>query len=360
MTDFDPRSVRLNKEFKAVIDAAERAGWSFRKAGNGGVRAMSPSNPAHVFYLPITTRHPEDIAKNALKLIHNSAMTEDEEIDLMRGELDTFGEVTPGPAPTISCRECSSEFTSWEALSAHVRSDHSAIDDDEQDNDEQDDQEEVMSNPAPTEATLDRKPHLAVVNTNPTTGVANFYESETTIEVSSGGEVVWYECAHCGEKFEKPESVSPHYNWHIRRGEATYVNGDREIIAVGPSQRRYRPKVVTSGGLERDIYEAIRLNARRANMSDSVYARTLADAIQQFRERRGEVEFTSEASGEVESASEASGEAEVILAQIRDLVGADVDAKRSLAEAEARAQEAEDRAQRAEQNIQALRELLAD
>lgn len=132
---FDPSASWIPAQLKKPVKEAIEAGWTPGKdrIKAGGWFIYSPKK-SEKFYIPITCRDPDNVAKKLRALISKAYLTETNafEPDMARApgateylvELSTNAVldgaiILPGPVPSIQCPDCDLEFTGWDAFAAH-------------------------------------------------------------------------------------------------------------------------------------------------------------------------------------------------------------------------------------------------
>lgn len=133
---FDASASWIPAQLKKPVKEAIEAGWTPGKdrIKAGGWFLYSPKK-TEKFYIPITCKDPDNVAKKLRALISKAYLTEKNafEPDMprnMTGEVNGLVHLStqavldgaiilPGPVPSIRCPDCDLEFTGWDAFAAH-------------------------------------------------------------------------------------------------------------------------------------------------------------------------------------------------------------------------------------------------
>lgn len=132
---FDPSASWIPAQLKRPVKEALEAGWTPGKdrIKAGGWFIYSPKK-TEKFYIPITCKDPDNVAKKLRALISKAYLTEtnafepdmarepgktDDLVRLSEGAVLDGAIIRPGPVPSIQCPDCDLEFTGWDAFAAH-------------------------------------------------------------------------------------------------------------------------------------------------------------------------------------------------------------------------------------------------
>jgi hypothetical protein len=132
---FDPSDSWIPAGLRKPVKEALESGWTPGpdRLKRGGWFIYSPKR-SEKFYIPITCKDPDTVAKKLRALISKAYLSEKNafEPDLARvpGAIDHLvrlsdeavldgAVIIPGPTPIIRCPDCDDEFTGWEAFAVH-------------------------------------------------------------------------------------------------------------------------------------------------------------------------------------------------------------------------------------------------
>lgn len=273
----DPQASYVPAGLRKAVKEALDMGWTARKSGSGGWFIRSPKG-SQKFYIPITAKDPDVLARKLRSLINKAYIAESGGVGPKFSEEPAFvrmvsnagdrvmeatgAVIKPGPDPTLTCPDCDGEWVEIEGFVAHQKAC----------------QERVRARLAA--AQQEEVPVEVVVADEPSTG-----RTEDVPEQPQSGTI-----AHEEETLTDTAATPPR---KIKRGSWTQTTNDP---------------------LHRALYVAIRAVPRRQNETDSKWARRLADYF-------GEENLMAEVLPDYEPIDEVS--AARTLAQIRALVGAD-------------------------------------
>lgn len=134
---FDPSASWVPAQLRKPVKEALEAGWTPGKdrIKAGGWFIYSPKK-TEKFYVPITCKDPDNVAKKLRSLISSAYIRETNafEPNMARAPhvteyLSGLAEnavlegaiIRPGPTPTIECPDCDLEFTGWDAFAGHQK-----------------------------------------------------------------------------------------------------------------------------------------------------------------------------------------------------------------------------------------------
>lgn len=273
----DPQAAYVPAGLRKAVKEALDLGWTAKKSGSGGWFIRSPKG-SQKFYIPITAKDPDVLARKLRSLINKAYIAESGGVGPKFSEEPAFvrmvsnagdrvmeatgAVIKPGPDPTLICPDCDGEWVEIEGFVAHQEAC----------------QERVRARLAA--AQQEEVPVEVVVADEPSTG-----RTEDVPEQPQSGTI-----AHEEETLTDTAATPPR---KIKRGSWTQTTNDP---------------------LHRALYVAIRAVPRRQNETDSKWARRLADYF-------GEENLMAEVLPDYEPIDEVS--AARTLAQIRALVGAD-------------------------------------
>lgn len=273
----DPQAAYVPAGLRKAVKEALDLGWTAKKSGSGGWFIRSPKG-SQKFYIPITAKDPDVLARKLRSLINKAYITESgglgpdfnqvpgfvQKVSFAGDKVmeNTGAVIKPGPDPTLSCPDCDGEWLEIEGFVAHQEAC----------------QERVRARLAA--AQQEEVPEEVPVVEEPSTG-----RTEDVPEQTQSGTI-----AHQEETLTDMDKV--------------------------PATKRTRGSwtLTTNDPLHRALYVAIRSNPRRTNETDSKWARRLADYFI-------EESLLDEVLPDFEPVDEVS--AARTLAQIRALVGAD-------------------------------------
>jgi len=273
---FDPQASYVPAGLRKATREALNQGWTARKSGSGGWFLRSPKG-SQKFYIPITAKDPDALATKLRSLINKAYLSEDSAfepgISQMPGQVDRMHRIqdkvlaagpaiAQGPSPYLTCPDCDGEWLDMEGFMAHQ--------------------------PACQERVRAR---LA---------------DEQAREVPEEGDDV-VEPAE-GRTEDVPEQTQ---SGTIAHEEETLT--DTEEVRAS-KRKRGTWTLTTNDPLHRALYVSLVEAPRRANETNSKWARRLADCII-------EKDLLAEVLPEFEPTDEVS--ASRLLAQIRTMLGAD-------------------------------------
>jgi hypothetical protein len=287
---FDPSASWIPAQLKKPVKEAIEAGWIPGKdrIKAGGWFLYSPKR-TEKFYIPVTCRDPDQVAKKLRSLVSKAFLSErtafspnypdpDEIDELVRGVgvlSDAGATVIPGPTPIIRCRECDVEFPGWEQYASHQETCAAAPPADVQQEGvpEEGGEADTPSEGVTQDATVSTEPvHSGIIGTKEETPVA------------SQNDTVAPKPADPAQPKRNPGTGRKQgYKW-------TQVNG------------RDNP-------LHEILYEAVRMTRRFKEETDSKYTRRLAEYI----EDEGLLGKLPDADPDVQAA--------FLLGKIRELLG---------------------------------------
>jgi hypothetical protein len=234
------------------------------------------------------------------------------------------------------CEDCGDEFVTWEAFAVHQNREHRAP-------------------PSPDPLQVDKpvvqiEDQASPENTGSTTmgdmeevvqgeilrpwralkqrfdnGQVLTYESGAVFEVVVDGEVSAYQCRHCPWRADGPRSVVSHYAVvHIAKKEVPPTNRDTGLLVEDGSKFlqkvTHRKWIVPADEMTKAIYDALLANPKQSRETTSIHAKRVTDALigeGWVLVKQGDRVPTEE--GDLIEATEA----QMILDEIRALVGAD-------------------------------------
>lgn len=273
---FDPQASYVPAGLRKAAKEALQQGWTAKKSGREGWFIRSPKG-TQKFYLPITAKDADALARKLRSLINKAYLAEDSAfepgINTMPGAVEQVHRIQErvlaagpsirqGPSPYLTCPDCDGEWLEIEGFMAH--------------------QEACQDN---VRARLAAEQEQAVSE-----------EGDDDVEPAE-------------ERTEEvPEQTQ---SGTIAHEEETLT--DMEQTPVSKAKRRAWTQT-TNDPLHRALYVAIRENKRHTHETDSKWARRLADYFVEedlLREVLPEFEPTDEVT------------ASRVLAQIRVMLGAD-------------------------------------
>lgn len=272
----DPQASYVPAGLRKAVKEALDQGWTAKKSGSGGWFIRSPKG-TQKFFIPITAKDPDALAKVLRSKINKAYLRESggigpdyksipgavERLSRLQEVIIQNGVVIQqGPDPTLICPDCDGEWVEIDGFIGH--------------------QEQCQAN---VRARLAAEQEQAVPE--------------------EGDDVVEPPEERTEDVPEQPQSGT------IAHEEETLT--DTEEVRV-PKQKRGSWTLTTNDPLHRALYVALREAPRRANETDSKWARRLADCFM-------EKDLLAEVLPEFEPTDEVS--ASRVLAQIRVLVGAD-------------------------------------
>lgn len=272
----DPQASYVPAGLRKAVKEALDLGWTAKKSGSGGWFIRSPKG-TQKFYIPITAKDPDALARKLRSLINKAYIAEsggvtpdfsaagaaDDLIKIQGIVTDRTGAVIrQGPDPTLSCPDCDGEWLEIEGFLAHQKAC----------------QERLRER-------LAAEQQAAVPVEVPVEDAPSTVRTEDAPEQPHSGTI-----AHQEETLTDMDKVPA-----IKRTRGSWT-------------------LTTNDPLHRALYVAIRSNPRRTNETDSKWARRLADYFV-------EESLLDEVLPEFEPTDEVS--AARTLAQIRSLVGAD-------------------------------------
>lgn len=309
----NPQASYVPAGLRKAVSEALRLGWTAKKSGQGGWRIHSPKGTQR-FYIPITAKDPDALATVLRSKMSKAYLTEKSAFhpSLPEGIVNavmpaveaTLAEgvsIQPGTSPTSVCPDCEVEFLTWEAFAAHqkacqerVAAEREAI------------EEKILSLYSEGNAFKDIASAVNLPLDEVEEIIAALTEGAEQVEVPEEGDDVVVPSE--GRTEDVPEQTQ---SGTIAHEEETLT--DTEEVRV-PKQKRGSWTLTTNDPLHRALYVALREAPRRANETDSKWARRLADCFM-------EKDLLAEVLPEFEPTDEVS--ASRMLAQIRVLVGAD-------------------------------------
>jgi hypothetical protein len=273
---FNPQASYVPAGLRKAAKEALQQGWTAKKSGREGWFIRSPKG-TQKFYLPITAKDPDALARKLRSLINKAYLAESgglgpkfsdvpgavDRLTFMQDKVmeSTGGVIRQGPDPTLTCPDCDGEWVEIEGLMAHQEAC----------------QERVRAALAAEQA--EEVPEEGGVVAEPSEG-----RTETVPEQEQSGTI-----AHQEETLNTEQ-------------------------APAPKRTRRSWTLTTNNPLHRALYVAIRSVPRRAHETDSKWALRLTEYFM-------EENLLDEVLPEFEPVDEVS--AGRMLAQIRALVGSD-------------------------------------
>lgn len=277
MSVFDPSASWIPAQLKKPVKEALRQGWKPGKdrIKGGGWFIYSPKR-TEKFYIPITCKDPDEVAKKLRSLVNKAYTHEASAFEptpppgsaeylshladqaIMKGAM-----IIPGPVPRIRCPLCDVEYVDWEAFANH--------------------QEECTAAhpPAVQQAEV------------PEEGAGAESPSEDVVQ-------------------DVTESVEPEHPGTISTKEETQLDAENTTPTPEPTRKKKGGYTWThvQEPLHQVLYEAVKYNRRWKDETDSKWTKRLA----QYIAEEGLLD-------RIAVAGDPDMQATVLLDQIRELLG---------------------------------------
>jgi Zinc finger, C2H2 type len=346
----------INKDLRdLVLTAVRDFGWTAQQNRRNGSWTIYSKDRDERFKIPTTSGDSGFLVQELRTRIKRATAAEVERTKeaLIAGGASNVDTNISMIDLSPTCGDCGMQFTTWDGFAAHQEQEHPAPPSPEslQERDETPDGvmvpdevvEPVTAPVVDVQIEGERSPEYPGSTTMSGmeedmqetlrpwramkqrfgNGQVETYESGAVWEVVVGDEVTAYQCRHCPWRADRPRSVVSHYAvLHIAKGEVPPTNRDTNLRTEDGANYiktvTHRKWIVPSDEMTKVVYDFLLANPKRGNETNSVYAKRFTDAMV----AEGYVLRPADEVTEVDDLVEAT-EAQMILDEIRALVGTD-------------------------------------
>jgi predicted RNA-binding Zn-ribbon protein involved in translation (DUF1610 family) len=350
----------IHKDLRDLVyEAIKEFGWTAKQSRKGTWTIYSPERDEK-FTIPTSSGDSGYLHQQLKSRIVRAVKAQADRAKAgmeAGGASSTIANVSLNDVGAI-CEDCGEEYVTWEAFAVHQYNEHPApaspeplqapaqeaggvtVEDvvlDAPTGDVVTPEDETSGSPVSAGSTTmsgmeedmqeTLRPWRAVKQRH-SNGDVTTYESSAVLEVVVDGEVTKYQCPVCADpvwRSDRPRSVVSHHAQHVAKGEAEPVSsikdertesGDKYLQTV-----KHRPWIVPKEEEHKALYDAMLANPRTAKETTSIYSQRLARVL-------ADQGWVLRKVGE--SDPEMVNESDLLIEEIRALIGGDTSESEAL------------------------------